>query len=163
MLDLGMLIARVAVGLTLAAHGYNHLFGPGGVSGTARWFGQIGLRPPRVHALLSGLLELGAGLSLVAGLLTPLACAGLVGTMSVAGVVAHRRNGFFVFNEGFEYVLLLATMAVVIALVGPGAVSLDHLLGWQLSGPGGVTIAAGGGLLGAAVLLATSWRPRLES
>jgi putative oxidoreductase len=159
--DVASLLLRLVVGLTMAAHGYNHVFGGGGLAGTTRWFASMGLRPARVHALLSGAGELACGLGLVAGLLTPLCAAFVVGTMTVAGIAVHRKNGFFVFKDGFEYVLVLAVTCAVLGLLGPGAVSVDHLLGLDdtLDGGVGLAIAAGAGLLGAAGLLAACWRP----
>ncbi|MFN2495853.1 MAG: DoxX family protein [Pseudonocardiaceae bacterium] len=160
--DAAVLLLRVVVGLTMVAHGYNHLWGPGGLTGTARWFASMGLRPPKLHAVLSGAGELAAGAALAIGLLTALAAAFIVGTMVVAGVTAHRRNGFFVFKEGYEYVLLIAVVCAVIGLLGPGAVSADRLLGTErLLGIGGMGLGftVGLGVLGAAVLLAVTWRP----
>lgn len=159
-LDVATLVLRAALGATMAAHGYNHLLGPGGLAGTTRWFASIGLRPAKVHAALSGFGELACGIGLIAGLLTPLCAAFVVGTMTVAGVTVHRRNGFFIFKEGFEYVLILAVMSLVLGLLGPGTISVDSALGLSdsLAGALGVLIAAGG-VLGAALLLAVSWRP----
>ncbi|MCX4095662.1 DoxX family protein [Nocardia sp. alder85J] len=162
--DTASLLLRLTVGLTLAAHGWNHLFGSGGLSGTARWFASIGLRPPRLHALVSGAGELCCGLALAAGLFTALAAAFVVGTMAVAAVTAHRANGFFVFKDGYEYVLVLAVVAAVISLIGPGRASLDALIGISssMSGVAGLLTAVLAGGLGGAVLLATSWRPNQE-
>jgi putative oxidoreductase len=161
LLDTAALILRLLIGLTMAIHGWNHLFGPGGLEGTARWFGSMGLRPPKLHALMSGAGEIVGGLALVAGLLTPLACAYVIGAMTVAGVTAHRKNGFFVFKDGYEYVLVIGVVSAVIALLGPGTSSVDALLGIArpLSGAVGVTIAVLGGVLGASALLAATWRP----
>lgn len=159
--DAAVLLLRIIVGLTMVAHGYNHLWGPGGLAGTARWFASLGMRPPKLHAVLSGAGELAAGAALTIGLLTPLAAAFIVGTMVVAGVTAHRRNGFFVFKEGYEYVLMIAVVAAVIGLLGPGAAALDRLLGIDraLDGAVGLAVTVGLGVLGAAVLLALTWRP----
>ncbi len=156
------LALRAVVGVTMIAHGYNHWRGPGGLAGTAKWFGGIGLRPPRFHASASVLVELGAGTALMAGLLTPLAAAGVVGTMVVAGVAAHRSNGFFVFKDGYEYVLLLAVVCLCLSALGPGRISLDHALGIVVDGAAGAAIAGMAGIGGALVLLAACWRPRRE-
>jgi len=160
-IDIAALILRVAVGGTMIAHGWNHAFGGGKLPGTARWFESIGIRPGRVHALLGTVAELGAGLLLILGLATPLAAAGVVGTMVVALVANHLRNGFFIFRpgEGYEYVLNLILAGCAIAALGGGAVSLDHVLGLDLGGWTGLLVAvvAGGG--GAALLLALFWRP----
>ena len=113
-LDTAAALLRLALGVVMLAHGWNHLFGPGGVEGTAKWFGSMGLRPPKVHALASGLTELGAGTGLLLGLLTSLQCGAVVGVMTVAFVTAHRTNGFFIFKAGqcWEYVAFLALTAV---------------------------------------------------
>ncbi|MBE8516985.1 DoxX family protein [Amycolatopsis sp. H6(2020)] len=163
--DTAALLVRLVVGTTMAVHGYNHLWGGGGVDGTARWFASLGMRPARLHAVLSGAGELAAGAALAAGLLTPLAAAFVIGTMAVAGVTAHRNNGFFVFKDGYEYVLMIAVVCAALALVGPGGFSLDRAFGWDgvLTGGAGFGIAAGGGLAGAVLLLAATWRPgRIE-
>lgn len=161
-LDLATGLLRVELGGVMLAHGWNHLRGPGGVDGTARWFGSMGLRPPRVHALASAVTELAAGAGLLLGLLTALQCGAVVGVMTVAFVTAHRTNGFFVFRpgQGWEYVAVLALTAVALAVLGPGRVSLDHLLGIDLAGGLGLALSAGLGLAGAGLLLLTSWRPQ---
>ncbi|HUR50644.1 MAG TPA: DoxX family protein [Mycobacteriales bacterium] len=163
-LDTVAVLLRVALGVVMLAHGWNHLLGPGGVEGTARWFGSMGLRPPKVHALASGLTELGAGSALLLGLLTSLQCGAVVGIMSVAFVTAHRTNGFFVFRpgQGYEYVAVLAVVASALAVLGPGGLSVDHALGIDdaLDGGVGLALSAGLGLVSAAGLLAAFWRPQ---
>jgi putative oxidoreductase len=170
--DLFFLLARLGLGGMIFAHGYNHLYGGGKVKGTASWFHSMGFRPAIVHAYMSGITELGCGVLLAFGLLTPLACAGVIGVMVVAYVSNHRTNGFFIFRpgEGYEYVMTISFFALLLATVGPGLWSLDqafgvvdyqsadqHLLGW-----GGALIALIGGVGGGALLLATSWRPDRE-
>jgi putative oxidoreductase len=157
--DVGLLLIRLVIGGTLIMHGWNHWFGGGKIPGTARWFDGLGLRPGVVHAWASVLTELGAGVLLLLGLLTPLGCAGAIGPMAVAGIAAHRRNGFFVFRDGFEYVLMIAVVSTALAAIGPGRVSLDHAAGINFAGTAGVLTALIAGLGGAALLLATSWRP----
>ncbi len=158
--DIASLVLRVSVGGTLIAHGWNHAFGGGRIEGTAGWFESLGLRPGRLHALMATATEIGAGLLLLLGLLTPLAAAGAVGTMAVAFVIAHLRNGFFIFRpgQGYEYVLMIIMVACAL---GGGAVSLDRALGisGDLSGWTGLAITALAGGLGAALLLAVFWRP----
>lgn len=157
--DTAAMLLRLVVGLTVLAHGYNHLFGGGGLAGTTRWFGSLGLRPPKLHALLSGVGELVAGAALAIGLLTPLAAAFIVGAMVIAGITVHRRNGFFVFRDGYEYVLMISVVCAVIGLLGPGAASLDRVLGIDVWGGAGLALVVGLGVLGASTLLALTWRP----
>ncbi|WAX59016.1 DoxX family protein [Jatrophihabitans cynanchi] len=160
--EIAALLLRAVLGATMLAHGYNHLFGAGGVAGTARWFASIGLRPPKVHAWTSGLLECGVGLALLAGLLTPLSCAAVIGVMAVAGVVAHRPNGFFVFRDGYEYVLFVSVAAAALSAIGPGRLALDHVVPSLPEGGWGVLIAVGAAVTGTAVMLSLSWRPTGE-
>ena len=167
-IDLALLLVRVTLGLVMIMHGKNHLWGKGGVEGTARWFASLGFRPARVHALLSGYGELAAGAALLVGLFTSLACASVIGTMCVAGWAAHRPNGFFIFRDGYEYVLVIGVAALALGILGPGGISLDAALGIVdydnpssagLIGRTGGLLALGLGVGGAVILLATSWRP----
>ena len=43
--DAGLLVLRLALGLTIAAHGYNKFFGGGRLPGTAARFESAGVRP----------------------------------------------------------------------------------------------------------------------
>lgn len=162
LVDAAVLALRMVVGLTMVAHGYNHIWGGGGLAGTARWFAALGMRPAKLHAVLSGVGEMVAGAALALGLFTPLAAAFIVGVMVVAAVTAHRKNGFFVFKDGYEYVLMIAVVCVVIALLGPGVVSVDRVLGIDtaISGLPGLVLTVGLGVLGAVALLAATWRPQ---
>jgi putative oxidoreductase len=99
---------------------------------------------------------------LAAGLLTPIPAAGFVALMLVAAWTVHRHNGFFIVKEGWEYNLILATTAVVVATLGPGRYSLDYqIFGPQLFHPGwhglfGSLLLGLGGALGQ---LALFYRP----
>jgi putative oxidoreductase len=159
--DVGVLILRLVLGLTLAAHGYNKFFGGGRIPGTARWFESIGMKPGKFHATVAASTEMAAGLGLAAGFLTPIPAAGFVSLMLVAAWTVHRANGFFIVKEGWEYNLVLAVSAVGVATLGAGKYSLDYLVfgknwfdGWQ-----GLVISAGLGLVGAIGQLAIFYRP----
>lgn len=157
--DLALLVVRCVVGLTLVAHGVNHWLGGGKIAGTARWFEGLGLRHGRLQAWASVVTEIGAGVLLVLGLLTPLAAAATISVMSVAALLAHRRNGFFVFKDGWEYVMVLAVTALSLGLLGPGSVSVDHLAGTTVDGWTGGTIALLVGVASTALLLLLTYRP----
>ncbi len=161
-IDLALLALRCVLGVVMLAHGYNHIFGGGKIAGTARWFGSMGMKYPLAQAWLASLTELGAGALLLAGLLTPLAAAGVVGVMTVAWAINHRGNGFFIFRpgEGWEYVMTLAVVALAVGALGPGRWSLDNAFDLldDLTGWTGLLLAAAVGLGGAAALLAAFWR-----
>ena len=139
-LDFVLFAFRLWVGLVMVLHGVGHARNH---DGTAKWFASIGFR----HA---GLLA------------TPLAAAGVVATMFTAFWTVHRFAGFFVYSrpdEGYEYVVTLAVLAAAIAVLGPGAVSLDAVLGWevQLAGwTGGLVVL--GGLAAGVAQVALLWR-----
>lgn len=163
--DVAALLVRVALGPMLVIHGYNKIFGPGGLTGTAGWFESLGLRPAWIHARLAAVTEIGAGILMTVGLVTGLAAAAFVGLMLVAALTDHRGKGYFVFKGGSEYVLLVALVAVGVAALGPGRWSLDHALGLE-SMSGGVWWAVGSlvaGILAAGGLLAACYRPTTSS
>lgn len=157
--DLGMLLLRLALGPMLVMHGWNKVFGPGGLKGTAGWFASLGLRPAWLHARLAAVTEIVAGILLTLGLLTSFACAAFVGLMIVAALTDHRGKGYFVFKGGAEYVLLVAVVAIGVAAVGPGEWSLDDALGLDLAGAWWSLAAAVAGVLGATGLMVTCYRP----
>jgi putative oxidoreductase len=160
--NLSLMLLRVVLGVVFLAHGINHVFRGGKIAGTARWFESLGMKPGVLHAWLASLTEIGAGALLVVGFLTPLAGAGVVGTMLVAWITNHLKNGFFIFRpgEGYEYVMTLTALGVVVAGLGAGEWSVDHAAGiFEHPSIGSLLVAllAGGG--GAAALLALFWRP----
>jgi putative oxidoreductase len=131
-MDAGLLLARMVFGLLMAAHGSQKLFGwfgGYGLAGTGGFFESLGFRPGRFFAAAAGATELSAGLLVALGVLGPLGPALIVSVMIVAMATVHWQHGLFANNNGIEVPLLYAVAAVAIALTGPGAYSLDGLLG----------------------------------
>lgn len=127
--DVGLLLLRLVLGLTMAAHGAQKLFGwfgGGGVSGTGQFFTASGYPAGDAMAVLAGLTETLGGLGLAIGLLTPLAGAAIVGTM-VNAIAVHGTGAFFA-PKGIEYELLLTVGAAALALTGPGRYAVDRFL-----------------------------------
>jgi putative oxidoreductase len=157
-MTIGLLVLRLVLGLTIAAHGSQKLFswfGGKGLSATAAAFeNHLGLRPGRTHALLAGVTEFGGGMAMALGFLTPLAAMAIVGVMVVAGWTGHRAKGFFITDGGFEYTLVLGGMAAGLAFTGPGRISVDHLLGLHLDGALWGTLAVVLGCVAGAGMLA---------
>ncbi|MEP1216368.1 MAG: DoxX family protein [Marinobacter sp.] len=125
------LILRVPVGLILAAHGAQKLFGwfgGYGLEGTANWLASIGLEPGYLMALLAGGAEFFGGLALVLGLLTRPAALVTAFTMLVAIFSVHIGNGLFMSNNGYEYALTLFVVSLALAIQGAGRLSLDKML-----------------------------------
>lgn len=132
MIDTGLLIIRLVIGLTFVGHGAQKLFGSFGgygLKGTGGWFDSIGMKPGYTMALMAGLSELVGGALFALGLFTPLAGILIALTMVVAIVKVHGANGFWSTQNGYEYNLVLLAAAIGIALTGPGRYALDALLG----------------------------------
>jgi putative oxidoreductase len=132
MVDVGLLVLRVVLGVIFAAHGAQKLFGSfggPGLKGTAGFHGQLGIKPPFLMAVVAGLAEFVGGILIAVGLLTPLAAVALILTMAVAVFTVHVKNGFFNMNGGYEFNLALAAMALTLLITGAGTLSLDAVLG----------------------------------
>ena len=134
--DLGLLLLRLGVGGALFAHGSQKLFGwfgGGGPEGTAQFLDSAGFEPPELNATLAGVGEAGSGVLLALGLATGPAAAAATGTMITAGSV-NAPNGFFAMKGGYELPATYGLVASVLALTGPGRVSLDHATRHVFSG-----------------------------
>ena len=155
-MDTGLLLARMVLGLLMAAHGAQKLFGwfgGYGLAGTGGFFESLGFRPGRLFAAAAGSTELAGGLLVAAGLLGPLGPALILATMIVAIATVHWQNGVFAQNNGVELPLLYLVAAVVLALTGFGAYSLDAAL--QLTwAPEVVYATLGVGVIGGVANLA---------
>lgn len=129
--SLAFLPIRLGVGLVMAAHGAQKLFGwfgGYGLQGTGQFFAEnLGLKPGVVMAAMAGGTEFFGGLLLIAGLLTRLAGISLAGTMAVAILTAHS-GAFFASNDGMEYPLTLLLASLTLAIGGGGALSVDRKL-----------------------------------
>ncbi|ASJ98613.1 DoxX family protein [Shewanella marisflavi] len=127
---LAPLVLRLPLGLILAAHGAQKLFGwfgGYGLEGTGQWMASVGFEPGYLMALLAGSAEFFGGLALVLGLLTRPAAALTAFTMAVAMTV-HLGNGLFVSNNGYEFALILLAASLSLALQGGGRYSVDAIL-----------------------------------
>ena len=156
-MDMGLLLLRLVVGLTMAAHGGQKLFGwfgGYGLSGTGGWLESIGFRPGKVQAAAAGTSELVGGLLLALGFLTPVGAALVITVMVVAIISVHLPKGFFVTSGGFEYNLVLLAAAAALAFTGPGVYSLDARQGLDLAGVVAGVVAVVAGLMFGGVALA---------
>lgn len=157
-MSIGLLILRVVVGGLLFAHGAQKLFGwfsGPGLGGAEGFLEKLGFRPRRPWALVHGVAETVGGALLVLGFLTPLGASAVIGVMIVAAVVVHGDKGLWNTNGGYEFNLTLAAGAAALAFTGPGVVSVDALLGWDVAGwPWGLA-AVGLGLVAAVAAIGT--------
>jgi putative oxidoreductase len=158
MAALGLLILRLVVGLSLAAHGSQKLFGWFGGSGITGWaavVAKLRIRPPLQWAWIAALSEFGGGLLVALGLLWPLGAFAIIGAMLVAIATVHWPKGFFVTKGGYEFNLVLIASAVALALTGPGLYSLDSAFRLHAPEPAAVLVLALATLVGVGATLAS--------
>jgi putative oxidoreductase len=158
-MDVALLILRIVVGLYVAAHGAQKLFGwfkGPGLQGTEGFLGgMLGFRPARLWAAALALAEFGGGVIMAAGLLGPFGPIGVMSTQLTATAVVHWSKGPWGTEGGYEQTLTNFAVALAVAIAGPGRYSVDNLIG--LSVPVWLSVAVGGvALLG--VLVATGTR-----
>lgn len=131
-LGIGLLIARIIIGLVMAAHGTQKLFGWFGGYGlgpTGEFMVQLGFSQGRTFAAMASIIEITSGLLVVLGFLGPVGPALMISVMLVAALTVHRKNGLFAAKNGIEIPLLYASAALIFAVVGFGPYSVDALFG----------------------------------
>jgi putative oxidoreductase len=166
-LGIGLLIARVVVGLMMAAHGTQKLvgwFGGYGLKATGDFFAQLGFRPGRAFAAAASLTEITSGLLIALGLLGPIGPALMISVMIVAAVSVHWGHGLFAATNGVEVPVLYSVAGLALALTGFGPYALDAWLGltnvWT---PTITVIALALGFAGAVANLALRARPAVPA
>ncbi len=160
-MHVGRLAARIVIGSLFIGHGTQKLFGwfgGPGPEGTEGMMTSLNLHPARRNALAAGISETAGGALVVAGLATPLAAAGLIGTMATAIRKVHAPNGPWAANGGYEYNLVLIAALTALVETGPGDMSLDALLGRKLSGPAWALAALAAGAASSAAVIALGSR-----
>jgi len=160
--SIGLLVARLVIGLLMAAHGAQKMFGWFGGYGlqkTGKFFEQIGFRPGSAFAGAAAISEIASGLLVALGFLGPVGPALIISVMIVAAVTVHWEHGIIAKN-GIELTLLYATAALGLAVTGFGQYSLDTLLGIAAHLPAVDTwIALALGVVGGFVNVALRRRP----
>jgi len=152
-MKIGRLLLRLTVGSLFFGHGTQKLFGwfdGHGLEATSNMFESLGMRPGNRNAIAAGFAEAGGGAGIALGLATPLSAAALTSVMLTAINRVHLKNGPWVTNGGYEYNIVLIAAVLALVEVGPGELSLDHLLGNERSGPGWTLLALALGVAGAA-------------
>lgn len=153
--DAGLLLIRLTVGLIMAGHGAQKLFGlfgGDGLTATSEGFAALGYQPGKVYAVIGGGSEFLGGLGLALGLFTPLAAAAVIGVMINAMATVTAAHGLWL-PAGLEYNLVLAVAALAVAAIGPGKLSLDRPFRWGKGGWAEAALALFLGGIGAAIVL----------
>ena len=156
-LNTGLLVLRLVVGIGLAAHGAQKLFGWWGGPGVRGLLGHLThmrFRPAPLWVAGAVGTEIGGGILLALGLLSPLGSVGVGAAMLMAIAAFHWGKGFFGQSGGFETPLLYLVAAAAVGMTGPGSYSLDSLFGITLPEPVVGLVAAGLAVGGVAVAMA---------
>jgi putative oxidoreductase len=130
--DWGLLVLRVVLGISFLGHGSQKMFGwfgGYGLTGTAGFLESLGLKPGKPMAFLSAAAELAGGAFVLLGLFTSLGALLITGVMAVAIATVHIKKGFWNHNGGFEYNLTIIAAVIALASTGPGAYTIEALLG----------------------------------
>ena len=131
-LGVGLLIARVVIGLVMAAHGTQKLFGwfgGYGLNATGEFMVNLGFNQGRAFAAMASIVEITSGVLVALGFLGPVGPALMISVMLVAAITVHWKNGLFATKNGIELPLLYASAALIFAVAGFGPYSLDALFG----------------------------------
>jgi putative oxidoreductase len=165
-MNAGLFLLRVVVGLLMAGHGAQKLFGwfgGYGIAGTGGFLESLGFRPGRAFAAAAAVAEFFGGLLIAAGFLGPIGPVAVLATMIVAAISVHWQNGLFATSNGIELPLVYAAAVAALALTGPGAYSLDAAAGLTAFWTPELTWAAIAiGVIGGAANLAVRRPARVE-
>ncbi|MGF1472834.1 MAG: DoxX family protein [Rubrobacteraceae bacterium] len=130
--NLALLLVRATLGLFMAGHGAQKLFGwfdGPGIEGTAGFMESLGLRPGKPWAIIGGASEFGGGVLTLLGLLNPLGSLGVIGAMAMATTKVHANNPIWVTEGGAELPVTNSAIATALMMTGPGKLSLDRAFG----------------------------------
>ncbi|MBX3095834.1 MAG: DoxX family protein [Fimbriimonadaceae bacterium] len=129
--DIGLLLVRIGIGITMTYAGLGKafgLFGGTGLEGFVAFMGSQGVPPIAAYCAVAS--ELLGGLGVMFGFLSRIAAASIVATMAYAtyfnfqkvlgGTVPMNEQVSTVMNSG---IYLLLALAILIA--GPGRLSMD--------------------------------------
>lgn len=122
LIPLSLTLLRISIGVVMAVHGWAKLQN---LAQTTEMFASLGLPYVKVMTYLAIAGELGGGIGLILGLITPLAAFGVACVMGVAVVMVHGSNGLLMKNNGFEYPMILFFVALFFIFHGAGPISLD--------------------------------------
>jgi putative oxidoreductase len=121
---LGALILRLALGLSMTAHGYQKVVPHGALNHYAHYIVTLGI--PYWLGYVSAFTEFVGGMLLVIGLLTRFAAALVAINMLVALFAVGIHQGFGIYN----YIVALAAIAIMLVSYGAGAMALDRKIGF---------------------------------
>jgi putative oxidoreductase len=131
--SMGMLWARIPLGIIMVQHGYGKVMG---LPNFIQFCDNLGIPP--FLAVCAACGEFFGGLGVLLGGLTRIAAFGVGCTMAVAAITRHMLPGYgFVMNyhgtlpyatEGYEFHSVAVGISLTLMFLGAGAWSLDNVL-----------------------------------
>jgi putative oxidoreductase len=132
--DIAYTLLRVVIGYNLLMHGWVKVTSQAGAAGVAGYMTKLGLEPGTAFAYAAIFLETVGAVCLIIGLFTRFFAAALAIEMAIAFALVHLPKGFTISNNngGYEYVLLIGIVLLLVAIRGGGPYSVDRLIGREL-------------------------------
>jgi putative oxidoreductase len=131
MLPIAGTFVRVIVGVMFLMH-VSAKFKAGAAAVAANTLAKNGIEPALMWAYVIMFLESVGGVCLIIGLFTRFFAAALAIEMLIALLFVHLPRGYAAGGGGYEYVLLIGAVCLVIAIRGGGPYSVDRLIGKEL-------------------------------
>jgi putative oxidoreductase len=125
--DIPLLIARIILGVVLFAHGIQKMI-INGFAKTLEQFEALGIPLAIVSSAFVTVVEFVGGLLLLLGALTRIVVSLHIVVMVGAAIFVHASRGIFAQDGGWELVGVIAACELILAAVGPGRYSIDHLV-----------------------------------
>jgi putative oxidoreductase len=129
-LPIAATFVRVIVGIMFLMH-VSAKFAAGPAAVAANTLAKNGIEPALMWAYVMFLESVG-GICLIIGLFTRFFAAALAIEMLIALLFVHLPRGYAAGTGGYEYVLLIGAVCLVIAIRGGGIYSVDRLIGKEL-------------------------------
>jgi putative oxidoreductase len=120
----GALLLRLALGSSMAVHGYQKVVPHGALNHFAHYVTTLGI--PSWLGYVSAFTEFVGGMLLIVGLFTRLAALFVAVNMLVAFVTVGVREGFGIYS----YIAALAAIAFMLLFYGAGKLALDRKIGF---------------------------------
>jgi len=119
----GAFVLRLALGLSMAVHGYEKVVPHNATAHFAHYVVSLGM--PYWLGVVSAYTEFLGGVLVLLGLLTRLAAALICTNMLVALITVGIHQGFGIYN----YIFALVAIAFMLVVNGAGALGLDRRVG----------------------------------